>query len=76
MTAGGWIFMLTSVGFVLGLVGFCFYRVLTGAGTRRPEDELARRAAPDASRASRLSAPSSAYPTRLGERHEEHRHLL
>ena len=39
MTAGGWIFMLTSVGFVLGLVGFCFYRVLSGSGTRRPGDD-------------------------------------
>ncbi len=39
MTAGGWIFMLTSVGFVLGLVGFCFYRVLTGSEDRQPEDD-------------------------------------
>ena len=39
MTTGGWIFMLTSVGLVLGLVGFCFYRVLAGSGTRRPEDD-------------------------------------
>ena len=39
MTTGGWIFMLTSVGLVLGLVGFCFYRVLAGSGTRRPGDD-------------------------------------
>lgn len=29
MTAGGWIFMLSSVGFVVCLVAYCFYRVLT-----------------------------------------------
>ena len=28
MTTGGWIVMMTSVGFVLCLTGFCFYRVL------------------------------------------------
>ncbi|HMQ16629.1 MAG TPA: hypothetical protein PKC49_11710 [Phycisphaerae bacterium] len=28
MTTGGWIFMLASIGFVLGLVSFCYYRVL------------------------------------------------
>jgi hypothetical protein len=29
MTTGGWIFMIGSIGFVVWLVGFCFYRVLT-----------------------------------------------
>lgn len=29
MTTAGWIVMVLSLGFVLGLVGFCFYRVLT-----------------------------------------------
>ncbi len=29
MTLGGWLMMLVSVGFVLGLSGFCLYRVLT-----------------------------------------------
>ena len=29
MTVGGWIFMIVSVGFVVGLVSYCFYRVLT-----------------------------------------------
>ena len=29
MTPGGWIFMLSSIGFVLWLTGYCFYRVLT-----------------------------------------------
>lgn len=29
MTAAGWVFMLSSVAFVTGLVIFCFYRVLT-----------------------------------------------
>jgi hypothetical protein len=29
MTSGGWIFMLVSVGFVVGLVIYCYYRVLT-----------------------------------------------
>lgn len=28
MTGGGWVFMIGSLGFVLGLVGFCFSRVL------------------------------------------------
>ncbi|HVS09832.1 MAG TPA: hypothetical protein VMS76_08145 [Planctomycetota bacterium] len=29
MTTGGWIFMLVSVGFVVSLVTYCYYRVLT-----------------------------------------------
>ncbi len=29
MTLAGWIFMLASVGFVLWLTAFCFYRVLS-----------------------------------------------
>ncbi len=29
MTPAGWIFMLGSIGGVIGLVVFCFYRVLT-----------------------------------------------
>lgn len=28
MTTGGWIMMILSIGFVLGLTFFCFYRVL------------------------------------------------
>lgn len=28
MTVGGWIFMLSSVGFVLWLTGYCFWKVL------------------------------------------------
>ncbi|GMU80206.1 MAG: hypothetical protein AMXMBFR47_00770 [Planctomycetota bacterium] len=28
MTTGGWIFMLGSVGFVVGLTAFCFVRVM------------------------------------------------
>ncbi len=31
MTAGGWIVMIMSVGFVLSLMAFCFYRVLTSS---------------------------------------------
>ena len=30
MTLAGWIFMLGSIGMVCGLVGFCYYHVLTG----------------------------------------------
>jgi hypothetical protein len=29
MTTPGWIMMLISVGFVIGLLLFCFYRVVT-----------------------------------------------
>lgn len=29
MTLGGWIFMLGSIGFVVGLLSFCFARVLS-----------------------------------------------
>lgn len=28
MTAAGWILMLASIGFVVALTAFCFYRVL------------------------------------------------
>jgi hypothetical protein len=34
MTKEGWIFMLSSVGFVLCLLGFCFYRVLTAPNAK------------------------------------------
>ncbi len=37
MTAGGWLSLLVSVSFVVGLVSFCFYRVL--AGPRTPPSE-------------------------------------
>jgi hypothetical protein len=33
MTIGGWIFMVCSVGFVIGLTVFCFYRVLSRPAT-------------------------------------------
>lgn len=29
MTVAGWIIMLCSIGFVVGLLAFCFYRVLS-----------------------------------------------
>ncbi len=29
MTPAGWVFMIASLGFVLGLITFCFHRVLT-----------------------------------------------
>ena len=29
MTTEGWVFMILSIGFVLSLISFCFYRVLT-----------------------------------------------
>ena len=34
MTAAGWIFMISSVGFVVALFAYCSYRVLTAP----PED--------------------------------------
>ena len=30
MTAGGWVFMSLSIGFVVFLTAFCFYKVLAG----------------------------------------------
>jgi hypothetical protein len=36
LNAGGWAFMLLSVGFVVALVAWCFYKVLT---VPHPEDE-------------------------------------
>ena len=38
MTLGGWIFMLVSVSCVVGLAGFCFYRVLRVPGEQNQED--------------------------------------
>ncbi|UCG34210.1 MAG: hypothetical protein JSU68_06155 [Phycisphaerales bacterium] len=35
MIAAGWVMMIISLGFVLGLVAFCFWRVLSTP----PEDE-------------------------------------
>ena len=29
MTIGGWIFMIASLGFVVGLTVWCFYKVMT-----------------------------------------------
>ena len=34
MTAAGWILMAGSVGFVLGLTAFCFYRVFRSSDPR------------------------------------------
>jgi hypothetical protein len=36
MTAGGWVTMIVSLGFVWGLAFWCFWRVLTS-----PEEEKA-----------------------------------
>ncbi len=38
MTVGGWIFMLSSVGFVLWLTGYCFWKVLRKPGPERPTE--------------------------------------
>ena len=35
MTLGGWILMIGSLGFVVGLVAWCYYKVLT---YEEPED--------------------------------------
>ena len=32
MNVTGWIFMVTSVGFVLGLAGWCYYHLLFAPG--------------------------------------------
>ena len=37
MEPAGWVFMLGSIGFVVGLVSYCFYRVLA---TPSAADEL------------------------------------
>lgn len=37
MTPAGWIIMLLSIGFVVGLTAWCFYRVLT---TRAPSQRV------------------------------------
>jgi hypothetical protein len=38
VTIGGWIFMLSSVGFVLWLTVYCFVKVLAKPAPRRDED--------------------------------------
>jgi hypothetical protein len=41
MTPLGWIFLFMSLAFVWGLVGWCFYKVLTVPGvTQKPPDLL------------------------------------
>ncbi len=41
MTLGGWIFMILSLSFVLGLVGWSYYKVLTIPGEiEKPPDAL------------------------------------
>jgi hypothetical protein len=37
MTVGGWIFMLCSVGFVLGLAGWSYWKTLTAP--EPPDDD-------------------------------------
>ena len=34
MTSAGWILMFTSIGFVVALTAFCFYRVLSTPVTK------------------------------------------
>ena len=38
MTVAGWIIMLSSIGFVVGLLAFCFYRVLSQPEAPDPGD--------------------------------------
>ncbi|MGA7616186.1 MAG: hypothetical protein WBX15_13510 [Thermoanaerobaculia bacterium] len=41
MTIGGWLFLTLSLGFVWGLCGWCFYRVIKGgAKIEQPPDSL------------------------------------
>lgn len=41
MTLGGWVFMILSLSFVLGLTGWCYYKVLTIPGEiEKPPDAL------------------------------------
>ena len=40
MTTGGWIFLILSLSFVWGLLGWCFYKVLTGAEIEQPPESL------------------------------------
>jgi hypothetical protein len=37
MTPGGWILLGCSLGFVISLVGWCYYRVLTAAPREIPQ---------------------------------------
>lgn len=37
MTAGGWLFMLSSVGFVLVLTAYCFVKVLAKKSSDVPD---------------------------------------
>jgi hypothetical protein len=37
MSALGWVFMLVSWGFILGLAIYCFYRVLAMPRDREPQ---------------------------------------
>lgn len=39
MTPLGWVFLLTSMAFVWGLTGYCFYRVLTAPQPTAEEPE-------------------------------------
>jgi len=43
MTPAGWVFMSLSIGFVVALTAFCFYRVLAG-----PVDESSDESRPGA----------------------------
>jgi hypothetical protein len=36
MTAGGWVMLILSWGFILGLAGFCFARVLASKADNQP----------------------------------------
>lgn len=38
MTATGWIFMTVSLGFVLSLAAFCYWRVLTSPDQTPPAE--------------------------------------
>ncbi len=41
MTIGGWINLLLSVGFVVGLLGWCLWRLLSGPAAPTPDAHLA-----------------------------------
>ncbi len=42
MTPGGWINMILSVGFVVGLFSWCLYRLFGPTGRQEERDHLAR----------------------------------
>ncbi|GIW71773.1 MAG: hypothetical protein KatS3mg102_1315 [Planctomycetota bacterium] len=60
MTPGGWLIMSLSVGFVVGLLAWCVYKVLTTPGSEQHLRDMREFEAPDLEASGQANGGASA----------------